>query len=116
MADRPFNNPFGKIAGIRPQLVPSKAVQSAEDFPESPPEGGPERALIRIAEREGETVTVIEELGLSGEALESWRMALQRGLATKVSVEGGTLVLAGDHRFKLPDLLLRRGVRRVMQG
>jgi translation initiation factor 1 len=31
-------------------------------------------------------------------------------------VEGDRLVLQGDHRFKLPDLLLRRGVRRVVQG
>jgi translation initiation factor 1 len=32
------------------------------------------------------------------------------------SVEGARLVLRGDHRFKLPDLLLRRGVKRVVHG
>jgi len=31
-------------------------------------------------------------------------------------VEGERLVLRGDHRFKLPDLLLRRGVKRVVHG
>jgi translation initiation factor 1 len=48
--------------------------------------------------------------------LQEWLQALQRGLACTGTVEAERLVLRGDHRFKLPDLLLRRGVQRVVHG
>jgi translation initiation factor 1 len=59
---------------------------------------------------------VAEELGLPAAELEAWLLALRRGLGCAGAVQGEALVLHGDHRFKLPDLLLRRGVKRVVQG
>ena len=113
-----FNNPFAALAGLRESL-PGKAPQlRAEDFPAEPPPDGPERAVVRLAwrERDGAEVTRVEELGLAPDALMAWSQALQRGLACRVTVEGETLVLEGDQRRSVPDLLLRRGVRRVTQG
>ena len=87
-----------------------------EDFPSTPPGGGPALARIHLEDRDGGPVTVVDVPELSAEALEDWRLALQRGLATHGRVEGARLVFTGDHRFKLPDLLLRRGVQRVLHG
>ena len=115
MADKPFNNPFGKLGAMREELVPTRPQVSASDFPETPPASGPERAVIRPEVRGGKDFTLVEELGLSPEELESLRLALQRGLAARASTEGARLVIEGDHRFSLPDLLLRRGVKRIQQ-
>lgn len=113
-----FNSPFASLASLRDTL-PSKTPQlRAEDFPAEPPPDGPARAVVKLArrERDGAEVTRVEELGLPPDALEAWCQALQRGLACRGSVEGEALVLEGDHRRGVPDLLLRRGVRRVSQG
>jgi translation initiation factor 1 len=113
-----FNSPFASLASLR-EALPSKTPQlRAEDFPAEPPPDGPARAVVRLARREkdGAEVTRVEELGLAPEALEAWAQALQRGLACRASVEGDALVLDGDQRRAVPDLLLRRGVKRVSQA
>ncbi|WP_163988237.1 translation initiation factor [Pyxidicoccus caerfyrddinensis] len=113
-----FNSPFAALAELR-EALPSKTPQlRAEDFPAEPPPDGPARARVRLArrERDGAEVTRVEELGLPPDALEAWCQALQRGLACRGVVEGDALVLEGDQRRSVPDLLLRRGVRRVAQG
>jgi translation initiation factor 1 len=112
-----FNNPFARLEGLRGTLPSTKPQVREEDFPSEPPPGGPERAVVRVETgRSGMEVTVVEELGLPTAELQAWLQALQRGLACTGDVEGERLVLRGDHRFKLPDLLLRRGVRRVVHG
>lgn len=112
-----FNNPFARLEALRDALPSTKPQVSREDFPDEPPARGPERVVVRLeAGRGGQEVTVVEELGLPADELQAWLQALQRGLATTGSVEGERLVLRGDHRFKLPDLLLRRGVKRVVHG
>jgi translation initiation factor 1 len=113
-----FNTPFASLASLR-EALPAKTPQlRAEDFPAEPPPDGPARAVIRLArrERDGADVTRVEELGLSPDVLEAWAQALQRGLACRCSVDGDALVLEGDQRRAVPDLLLRRGVKRVSQG
>ena len=111
-----FHHPFARLEALRDTL-PSKTPRlSAEDFPEQPPPGGPERALLRLETRREGEVTVVEGLGLPEPQARVWLEALQRGLACTGAVEGERLVLRGDHRFKLPDLLLRRGVQRVVHG
>jgi len=115
--EKGFNNPFARLEALRDTLPSTKPRLRQEDFPDTPPPGGPERAVVRLeTDRTGQEVTVVEGLGLSGAELQTWLQALQRGLACTGAVEGERLVLRGDHRFKLPDLLLRRGVRRVVQG
>jgi translation initiation factor 1 len=117
-AKGPFqNNPFARLEGLRDTLPSTKPQVRKEDFPDEPPPQGPERVVVRVeAGRGGEEVTVVEGLGLPEAGLREWLQALQRGLACTGSVEGERLVLRGDHRFKLPDLLLRRGVKRVVHG
>lgn len=111
------NNPFARLERLRDTLPSTKPQVRQEDFPDAPPPHGPERAVLRVeAGRGGEEVTVVEGLGLAEAELREWLQALQRGLACVGSVEGARLVLRGDHRFKLPDLLLRRGVKRVVHG
>jgi translation initiation factor 1 len=90
-----FNSPFASLASLR-EALPSKTPQ--------------------LREKDGAEVTRVEELGLAPEALEAWAQALQRGLACRASVEGDALVLDGDQRRAVPDLLLRRGVKRVSQA
>src|SRR6218665_193848 len=112
-----FHNPFARLQGLRDTLPSTKPERRPEDFPEMPPAHGPERVTLRRESgRGGEDVTVVEGLGLSAPELQAWLQALQRGLACTGSVDGERLVLRGDHRFGLPDLLLRRGVKRVLQG
>lgn len=112
-----FNNPFARLEALRDALPSTKPQLRQEDFPETPPPGGPERVVVRLETgRGGKEVTVVEGLGLPAAELQTWLQALQRGLACTGSVEGERLVLQGDQRFKLPDLLLRRGVQRVVHG
>jgi translation initiation factor 1 len=112
----PFHNPFAALASRR-ESVPSATPQvRPEDFPLTPPTHGPEQAVLRLESRGGQEVTVVEELGLPPPELRAWLEALQRGLGCHGEMTGEALVLRGDHRRTAPDLLLRRGVKRVRQG
>ena len=66
--------------------------------------------------RGGKEVTVIEHLGLQPVEREKWIKALKAGLGCGGLVEGDTLVLQGDHRKRLPALLIARGVKKVTVG
>jgi translation initiation factor 1 len=115
--EKGINNPFARLEALRDTLPSTKPQLRREDFPDTPPPGGPERAVVRLeTDRAGKEVTVVEGLGLPAAGLQEWLQALQRGLACTGAVEAERLVLRGDHRFKLPDLLLRRGVQRVVHG
>lgn len=116
MAKKPFNNPFEALAGRRDALPGTTPTLRPEDFPTTPPADGPELAVLRLESRGGGEVTVVAELGLQPAELRAWLEALQRGLACHGEVVDGALVLKGDHRRSAPDLLLRRGVKRVRQG
>ena len=110
------HHPFARLEALRDSL-PSKTPQvRPEDFPEHPPAQGPERAVLRLETRREGEVTVVEGLGLPAQEAQGWLEALRRGLGCAGTVEDERLVLRGDQRFKLPDLLLRRGVKRVAQG
>lgn len=79
---------------------------------------GPARAVVRMERkgRSGKEVTVIERLDLPPRDLEAWLKDLKASLGCGGSVEGATLVLQGDQRKRLPDLLAARGVRKVTVG
>jgi len=76
----------------------------------------PRRAVVRYERsgRGGKEVTVIEQLGLSQAELPAWLKDLKSGLGCGGSIEGDSIMLQGDHRTRLPALLTKRGVKRVI--
>ena len=112
MADKPFNNPFGALQ------------EKLRDLPEGPRREEkvsplvPARAVVRMERkgRGGKEVTVVEQLGLGAADLERWLKALKGALGCGGAVEGATIVLQGDLRQRVPDLLTARGVGRVTIG
>ena len=109
---KPFHNPFG---GLRDKLgdLPEGPKQR-----EPPPPKSPARAVVRMERkgRGGKEVTVVEQLGLKSAELDTWLKALKNALGCGGVVEGGTLVLQGDQRKRLPAILEARGVRKVISG
>ncbi len=107
----PFNNPFGKLQGARGSLPegPKQIEKEAK---------GPARAVVRMERkgRGGKEVTVVEQLNLPAKQLEVWLKALKQSLGCGGTVEGATLILQGDQRARLPELLEIRGVRKVTVG
>ena len=82
---------------------------------ENPSAKGPARAVVRIERsgRGGKEVTVVEQLGLPDAVMTDWLKALKASLGCGGSVEGDDLVLQGDQRKRVPELLTARGVRRI---
>ncbi len=111
---KPFHNPFGALADQR------GALPSSSEALESPP---PVRlripkAVIRFERkgRGGKEVTCVEQLELAPPELERWLREFKHLLGCGGTLEGTVLVLQGDHRQKLRDVLLERGVRKISVG
>jgi translation initiation factor 1 len=66
--------------------------------------------------RGGKEATVIEKLGLPEKQLEQWCKELKQALGCGGAVDGDTIVLQGDLRPRLPDLLSAKGVVKVTLG
>jgi translation initiation factor 1 len=66
--------------------------------------------------RGGKEATVVEKLELSPRALDAWLSELKAALGCGGAVEDGALVLQGDQRTRVQELLVRRGVRKVTLG
>jgi translation initiation factor 1 len=116
--DKPFNSAFASLAPLRgtlpdpkpaePPVVPAQSAGS-RTFP---------RAVVRMERsgRGGKEVTVVDHLDLSPSDREKWLKALKAALGCGGVIEGTTLVLQGDHRGRLPEILTKRGVKRVTIG
>lgn len=111
---KPFHNPF---AAWREKLGDLPAVP-APSAPSRVAQRGPARAVVRLERkgRGGREVTVVEQLGLGAEGLAAWLKDLKGALGCGGAVDGGSLVLQGDQRKRLPQLLSARGVRKVTCG
>ncbi|HZX93767.1 MAG TPA: translation initiation factor [Myxococcales bacterium] len=109
---KPFHNPFGALREKLTDLPRGPAPR------EVPPPKGPARAVVRMERkgRGGKEVTVVEQLELKPAELETWLKALKNALGCGGVAEGDTLVLQGDQRKRLPELLTSRGVRKVIVG
>jgi translation initiation factor 1 len=110
-------SPFATLAKLRSQLpaADSKpALAASSERAEAPPT----RALVRLERkgRGGKEVTVIEGLALGSGELEAWLSSLKDALGCGGSLEEQALVLQGDQRARVPDLLLALGVRKVIRG
>jgi translation initiation factor 1 len=105
------NNKFGSLEKLRDQLPPGPARPA--EAPQAPK--GPARAVVRLERkhRRGKEVTVIEKLALPPSQLETWCKQLKQQLGCGGSVEDDAIVVQGDFRKRLPDLLAAMGVRAV---
>ena len=79
---------------------------------------GPARAVVRLErkQRRGKEVTVVEKLELSGADLERWCRELKQTLGCGGTIEDSAIVLQGDFRKRLPDVLTAMGVGRITIG
>lgn len=95
-----------------PGLVPGTAAAKRPDS------SAPARAAVRMERkgRGGKVVTVVEQLGLNADGLDVWLKDLKTALGTGGTVEGDVLVIQGDQRDRLKELLLARGVGKVSVG
>ena len=121
MSDKktPFHNPFGALAAWRGK---QPALQPVEPEPPQAGASAPARkyprAVVRMERsgRGGKEATVIEQLNLTPGEREDWLKALKAALGCGGKVEGESLMLQGDQRKRLPELLAERGVKRVTLG
>lgn len=104
------DDPFAALAKLRDQLPPGPVSKQVAPEPK-----GPARAVVRLEKkhRRGKEVTVVEKLGLPSIELEKWCKQLKQTLGCGGTVEGDALVLQGDFRQRLPDVLTAMGVRGV---
>lgn len=118
MADKPFHNPFGALSELRDRLPPGPDA-SPEPAPVAAPASATgkayARAVVRLERsgRGGKEATRVEHLDLTPAERDVWLKALKAALGCGGKIEGHALMLQGDQRQRLPDLLKARGVRKV---
>jgi translation initiation factor 1 len=101
---------FASLQHLRDRLPVGKVAP-----PEIPKLKAPARAVIRLErkQRRGKEVTLVEKLGLTKPELEQWCSDLKRTLGCGGTVDGDAIVLQGDFRARLPDVLATMGVVRT---
>jgi len=107
-------SPFAKLEALRGQVPEGKAPEPTK----APETKGPTRAVVRLEkkQRRGKECTVVEKLGLPPDELATWCRELKSALGCGGAVEGDAIMLQGDLRTRLPDLLTARGVGKVTVG
>ncbi len=121
------NNPFSKLAALRESLPEGAAPTSASNNDahaqsaharDAKAKKGPTRAVLRYERmgRGGKEVTLVEPLALDAAGLEVWCREARKALCCGGSVEGKTLVLAGDRRARLATWRAARRVTQVRGG
>jgi translation initiation factor 1 len=111
------HNPFGDLRQ-RLGLGPADPADPAEPAAPVEPSGPITRAVVRYERsgRGGKDATIIEQLGLPPAELDVWLKALKALLGCGGSIEGAAIMLQGDHRTRLVQVLTARGVRKVIVG
>lgn len=104
------DSPFSVLESLRQNLPLGEAPKV-----EPPIKRGPARAVVRYERkhRGGKEVTLVEKLELATDDLARWCRELKQALGCGGSVEDRAIVLQGDQRSRLPDLLISRGVAKV---
>jgi translation initiation factor 1 len=107
---KPFNNPFGGLAGLKDSLPEGKKPLAKD--PKRPP-----KAVLRLerAGRGGKEVTVVSNLELPVDQREMWLKEMKSGLGCGGHIEGDALVLNGDQRERGAKWLESR-VTKVVVG
>lgn len=108
------DSPFASLEALRGQLPKGTAPESNRE-PKPDQKQGPARAVVRLErkQRRGKEVTVVDKLELSDDELARWCRELKQALGCGGAVEDRTIVLQGDLRQRLPELLTARGVRKL---
>ena len=110
---------FASLAKLRDQLPVGTTPAPVEKTGGPPPgeQKRPARAVVRLErkQRRGKEVTVVEKLGLTltSDELDQWCRDLKQTLGCGGTVEESAIVLQGDFRKRLPDVLTKMGVRAV---
>jgi translation initiation factor 1 len=115
----PFHNPFASLGKLKESLPEGSAPPAPVAAASAPKAAkGPARAVVRYERkgRGGKEATVVEQLGLPPKQLETWLKELKQRLGCGGVVEGDALVLQGDHRERLRELLTQRGVGKISVG
>jgi translation initiation factor 1 len=109
--------PFAALEKLRDQLPQGEAPKPGP-APAETKKKGPTRAVVRMErkQRGGKEVTVVDKLGLPAAELERWCRELKQALGCGGSVDGDLIVLQGDLRKRLPDVLTAKGVAKVTVG
>jgi translation initiation factor 1 len=121
MADqKPFHTPFDALRALREQMPAAPAPEPPAPAPAAPPAEPAStpriaRAVVRLerAGRGGKEVTVVDHLELKAGERDAWLKALKSALGCGGVVEDDRLVLQGDQRERLRQLLRDRGVKKV---
>jgi translation initiation factor 1 len=108
------DSPFSSLEGLRDKLPSGPEPKKQE--PAKPK--GPARAVVRYERkhRGGKEVTVVEKLDLKPAELEKWCKDLKQALGVGGFVEETAIILQGDLRTRLPDVLTKKGVAKVTVG
>ncbi|HEY4176499.1 MAG TPA: translation initiation factor [Kofleriaceae bacterium] len=108
-------SPFAALEKLRADLPPGSPPEQPKSS--SPPKlmKGPVRAVVRYERkgRGGKEATLVEKLELKPKELEEWCKALKQALGCGGFIDGDSIVLQGDLRPRLPQLLTARGVGKV---
>lgn len=109
---------FSALEALRDQLPPGPTPAEPAPETQAAPKRGPARAVVRLErkQRGGKAVTVVEKLGLSSDEMQRWCRELKQTLGCGGAVENDAIVLQGDLRKRLPDVLAARGVAKVTVG
>jgi translation initiation factor 1 len=110
-------SPFAALEALRGKVPEGQPVR--EPVPsQAKIAKGPARAVVRLErkQRRGKEVTVVEKLGLPDAQLTQWCRELKQALGCGGAVENDTIVLQGDLRKRLPDVLTSKGVGKITLG
>ncbi|CAN5154236.1 stress response translation initiation inhibitor YciH [soil metagenome] len=109
------DSPFAALTTLRDQLPVGEAPRPTPAPAQDNAARSPARAVVRLEkkQRRGKEVTVVDKLGLPAAALETWCKQLKQTLGCGGTIEGDAIVLQGDFRTRLPELLTKLGVRKV---
>jgi translation initiation factor 1 len=108
------DSPFAALEKLRNQLPVGEVAPTIAPAIKPEPRG-PARAVVRLEkkQRRGKEVTVVDKLGLLPHELETWCKQLKQTLGCGGTVEGDAIMLQGDFRARLPDVLTKLGVRKI---
>jgi translation initiation factor 1 len=110
-------DPFAALEALRSSLPPGPAAKPAPTA--APPvKKPPARAVVRMERkgRGGKEVTVVDKLGLKPAELEDWCRDLKQALGCGGAVDGELIVLQGDLRTRVAEVLTAKGIPKVTLG